>query len=139
MTISSMRTKSRSNRIALKNLLALEQPVPGDFSPHFVAMCVWCGLPGGDGPYPPRELLRRYGAELRSAWGPLDMHEWHFKRSSGKPDEVIFQLWNVVLAHHKCHMEYGQTRAFYEKCYAHKAYVYGEKRLLNMMRGVCDD
>jgi hypothetical protein len=90
--------------MSVKVLLLTEQHYPGIFT-HIGARCVWCGLPGGNGP-PPSNLT----PDERAAWRPLDMHEWLIKRNSNIPDEIIFCSLNMVLLHNKCHIEYGQTK-----------------------------
>ena len=51
----------------------------------------------------------------KTAFEALDMHEWHYKRSSNVPDGVKYARINVVLLHHNCHLNYGQSKRMTDK------------------------
>jgi hypothetical protein len=77
----------------LKIKIAREQGGIGNQPPK----CAFCGEPGA-----------------------TDLHHWLLKRSSGLPAEVINVPINVVLLHHRCHMQHGQTKAMTQQMFRFK-------------------
>lgn len=65
--------------------------------PVYEAVCPWCWCEGA-----------------------TDPHHWAFKRSDNVPDEVLHTPQNVVLLHHNCHSNHGQTKAMTERCLQYK-------------------
>lgn len=86
-----------NNRNSIKQRLAFQQYASG-YKIGVVAVCFWCEKPGTD----------------------LDAHEWCIKRNANAPDEVTYQSWNMVLAHHECHITHGQTKEAKRKAYLFK-------------------
>ena len=71
--------------------------------------CPWCGetLRGGDA----HEYLVKRGAVVRGA------------------QHLIFVIENTIIAHHQCHIRYGQTKEFKIRCLRHAIKHLGAKRI----------
>ncbi len=74
-----------------------------------------------------RHLCDWCGQEL---YGEGDMHEWLVKRNVLPKDKRIFDERNCAILHHRCHMEYGQTKAMQQKLASLFTRRYGAKNMV---------